>query len=69
MENHETQGGMGCLYAIFSLLTAMIGYAIHHSIFWAIIDFIFVPFAWLKWIICQEVTLSVIKSAFSWFFK
>jgi len=57
------------LYAIFSLLTAMIGYAIHHSIFWAIIDFIFVPFAWLKWIICQEVTLSVIKSAFSWFFK
>jgi len=47
----------------------MIGYQIHGSIAWAIVDFIFVPFAWLKWIVCQEVTLTVIKHAFSWFFQ
>lgn len=55
---------------IFSLPTAVIGYTINGgSIFWVIVDFIFWPLAWIKWFICQEVTLSIIKKSFEWFLK
>ena len=60
--------GGGLLYTVFSVLTAMIGYTIHGSLFWAVMDFIFVPFAWIKWLIMKQVTLSIIKATFSWFF-
>lgn len=52
---------------ICAVITATIGHAIHGSIFWTIIDFFFWPIAWIKWIICQEVSLSIIKKAFSFF--
>lgn len=51
----------------FTLPTAMIGYQIHGSVFWSIMDFLFWPLAWIKWFICHEVTVSIIKAAFSWF--
>lgn len=54
---------------LFSLPTAMIGYQIHSSTFWAIMDFIFWPIVWVKWFIFHEVTLTIIKEAFSWFLK
>jgi len=54
---------------LFCLPTAVIGYHIHSSIFWAIIDFIFWPIVWIKWVICHDVTLSIIKDAFSWFLQ
>jgi hypothetical protein len=54
------------LWFVFGICTAMIGYQIHHSVFWSICDFIFTPLAWVKWLICHEVTIPVIKSAFSW---
>jgi hypothetical protein len=50
---------------IFTLPTAMIGYHIHNSIFWAIIDFIFWPIVWIKWLILQEVNLTIIKETFN----
>ncbi len=56
-------------YLIFSLITSMIGYHIHGSIGWAIIDWIFAPLVWIKWIICHDVTLQIIKDTFSWFFN
>ena len=56
------------LWAVFATLTAMIGYTIHGSFFWAVIDFIFSPVAWAKWLICHEVTMAVIKNTFTWFF-
>lgn len=56
-------------YTIAGLLTAVIGHHIHGSIFWAIIDWMFWPIVWCKWLICQEVSLSVVKSAFEFFFK
>lgn len=56
-------------YTLICILTAMVGYTIHNSIFWSIIDFLFAPIAWIKWIICQEVTLSILKTTFSWFFN
>jgi hypothetical protein len=49
---------------IFRLFTAIVGYEINNkSIFWAIIDFLFYPIAWIKWIICHEVNISIIKKA------
>lgn len=56
------------LYIIFCVLTAMVGYTIHHSIFWSIVDFFFTPFAIAKWLIYHEITLPVIKATFAWFF-
>ena len=56
------------IYTIFSVLTAMVGYTIHGSIFWSLMDFIFTPIAIIKWIICHEITLTVIKETFTWFF-
>ena len=53
---------------IFGWITAFIGYEIHGSVFWSIMDFLFWPFAWVKWLIYHEVNTSVIKETFSWFF-
>lgn len=53
---------------IFCTIVAMVGYEIHHSTFWAIIDFIFAPVAVIKWLVYHELTLNVIKGAFSFFF-
>jgi len=55
------------IYAIFSICTAMVGYTIHKSIFWSIMDFIFTFIAWTKWLICHEVSLTIIKNTFSFF--
>ena len=57
------------LYIIASACTAMIGYTIHKSIFWSIVDFILTPLVWIKWLIFHEVTLEIIKKTFHWFFQ
>lgn len=57
------------LYSIFAIATAMIGYNINNSLFWAIIDFIFSPLAWIKWLICHEVNITIIKETFAFFLK
>ena len=57
------------IYLIIAILTATIGYSIHHSIFWSICDFLFWIFAWIKWIILQEVNITIIKSAFQFFLQ
>lgn len=68
-QKQTVKSGNGIFYTIFSVMTSMIGYTIHGSIFWSIMDFIFTPITWIKWLICEEVTLSIIKTTFSWFFK
>ena len=67
MRNSNT--GCSLIYMVFSVLTAMIGYTIHGSLFWSFMDFVFTPFAWIKWLIMHQVTMSVIKNTFSWFFN
>lgn len=57
------------IYSIFCLATAMIGYQIHGSLFWSLIDFILTPIVWCKWLIMHQVNLSIIKETFSFFFK
>jgi len=59
---------MKTLYGIFCVLVAMVGYHIHNSIFWSIMDFIFTPITIIKWLIYHEITMNVIKETFSWFF-
>jgi hypothetical protein len=66
----KTNNGNG-FYTFFCLLmcvfTAVIGNKIRGSLFWSVVDFFFWPIAWAKWLICQEVSVSLIKSAFSSF--
>ena len=70
MENKVIfRSNMGPIHLILGVLTAITGHAIHGSLFWSIIDFIFYPIAIIKWIICQEITLSVFHKAFPWFFN
>lgn len=57
------------IYFFICLATSMIGYTIHNSIFWGVMDFIFMPFAWIKWLIYHEVTLGIIKKTFEFFIK
>ena len=57
------------LYFIVAIVTAMIGHQIHNSLFWSVVDFIFWPFAWGKWLICKQVSISIIKAAFAFFLK
>ena len=57
------------VWIIFDVLTAMVGYQIHGSVFWAFIDLFFSPLAWLKWVVCREVTLTIIYQALSWFLQ
>ena len=54
-------------WLLFSFATAIVGHQIHGGWFWTVLDFIFSPCAWAKWLICHEVSVSVIKRAFSFF--
>ena len=72
-KNGKYGGGLQMMkkifYLIFAVLTSMVGYTIHESIFWTVMDFIFPVFAWLKWLIFHEVTMSVLRETFAWFFN
>jgi hypothetical protein len=59
----------GILALIVSIGTAMIGYTIHHSVFWSVVDFFFWPFAWIKWLVCQEVNMTIIRQTFEFLSK
>jgi uncharacterized membrane protein len=56
-------------WIIFAVITAIIGYEVNQgSVFWAVINFFFWPISWVKWLICHDVTLSIIKNSFAFFF-
>ena len=55
----------GYTYVLLCFMNAMVGYTIHHSIFWSIMDYFFMPFALIKWVITHEINLSIIKETFS----
>ena len=54
---------------IFGIPTAIIGHSIHGGFWWTLFDLLFWPFVWIKWFVYQEVTVTIIKNAFSWFLK
>lgn len=56
--------------SVVAVATGMIGYTLNNnSLFWGIVDGLFYPIALIKWIICEELTLSLIKSTFPFFFN
>lgn len=57
------------IYFIIAVLTAMIGYEIHHNGLYSIVNFIFWPISWIYWLICHDVNMSVIKATFGFFLK
>ncbi len=57
------------IYSVFAIITGMIGYTIHGSLFWSVMDALFTVFAWAKWLIYHEVTLTIIKKTFSFFLQ
>lgn len=57
------------LYLLTCIATAMVGYTIHNSITWSIIDFIFTPLALIKWVICHEINLTIINETFNFLLK
>jgi hypothetical protein len=57
------------MWLIAAVCTAMIGHTIHHSFWWSVVDFLFWPVAWCKWLICHEVNISIIKQTFDFFSK
>jgi len=59
----------GVIGTLFSVATAMVGYTIYGSVAWAIVDFIFSPLAWAKWLICKEISQSVIADTFSFLLR
>jgi len=70
LENKKTYSfKLGGLYPVIAFCTAMIGYTIHNSIFWSIMDFFFAPFAWMKWLIMHQVNITIIKETFSFFIQ
>ena len=64
--NRKTEG---FFYLLLCAITSMIGYHIHGSIGWAIIDWLFMPIAWVKWLICHQINATVIKETFSFLLK
>jgi hypothetical protein len=57
------------IYVLFCVATGMIAHKLYHDVLIAIIAGVFAPISWIKWLICHEVTLSVLKATFDWFFK
>ena len=57
------------MYMVFAICTGVIGHKINGSLGWAIVDWLFAPLAWLKWLLCEEVSVTIIKSAFESFLK
>ena len=53
------------IYFILGIIVAMLGYTIHGSIFWSILVFFFPLFAIAKWLICHEITYSIIHQTFA----
>lgn len=69
MKNSHPNPFLGLIWLVFVLCTANIGYYIHKSVIWAIVDFIFAPLVWIKWFVFRDVTLSIIKQSFEWFLQ
>ena len=57
------------IHLLVSIATAMIGFRIHNSLFWSFVNFIFPVISWIKWLICGEVNITLIKEAFNSFLK
>lgn len=56
-------------WMVWNTVSAMVGYHIHHSIFWSCVDWVFSVLVWAKWLICHEVNVTVLRDTFSFFLQ
>ena len=55
---------------ILAVCSAMVAYRVnvdagsHWPLFWSCVDFFFWPLAWAKWLICHQVSFTLIKGVF-----
>jgi len=55
--------------------SSMIGYQINVTagsscpFVWAVIDFFMWPLAWFKWLVCQQVNVTLVKQTFAALFN
>jgi hypothetical protein len=61
--------GPGWLQIVMAIAAAMVSYNLYEDLFLAIICFFFWPFAFIKWLICREISLSVLRNTFLPFLK
>ena len=55
---------------VLAYIVGVLGYNLNNnSLFWGIIDAIFYPIVLIKWLICEELTLSLVKQSFPFFFN
>jgi hypothetical protein len=54
---------------VYCLATGLVGYSVHHSIFWAFLDGILAPATWVKWAMTHEVSWNLINSTFHFLSK
>lgn len=55
---------------VLAFIVGMLGYKLNgDSIIWGVIDGIFYPIVLIKWIICEELTLTLIANTFPFFFN
>jgi hypothetical protein len=73
MEMSKKENSVGCsipfLGVFFSTCTAIVGQTIHGSFWWGIVDFLFWPLVWIKWLLYKDVNLTLIKESFNWFLQ
>lgn len=57
-------------YGVLAYITGVIGYTINdQSIGWGIFDALICPLPIIKWLWCHELTISLIKESFPFFFQ
>ena len=69
MKNKKMKQLLSLLYLIGSICTAVVGMQIHGSFGYAILNFFFAPISWIYWLITHQVSISIIKDAFAFFFQ
>ena len=56
--------------SVAAVIVGKLGYTLNNdSLFWGIVDGLFYPIALIKWIFCEQLTLTLIKNAFPFFFN
>lgn len=68
-DKKSSNAGCNGFGIIGAVAPAIIGWSMHGSVFYTIMDILFWPLVWCKWLIMQQVTMTIIKNAFSFFFK
>ena len=55
------------LIFLLNITVAKIGYCIHGSIVWSIMDYLFPVFTIVKWFVYEEINMQIIKNCFNFF--